>query len=319
VAPAIAAVLWAAAAEAPATPVDGIAAVVGNDIILVSEVRERAQAALDQAMRTQSAFIRDQQVRDVLLSYLETMVTELLIQQEATRLMLAASDEEIDRTIEGVKQQNGWDDLALENQIARRGQSMAQYREETRIQVLKFKVIQVRLRGRIRPSEEDIERAYRQMVRSSRSGDRFEAAHVLLRIRPGATALEVQQIEDRAAEIALRAREGEDFGELARRFSEDPETASADGSLGVLGHDDLPAALDDELVMLDVGEVAGPVRGPSGYHVLKLVAGPVTGVRSFEEVRRGIENRLLQEAMQRQEEVFVQGLRRRTYVDVRLR
>ena len=70
--------------------------------------------------------------------------------------------------------------------------------------------------------------------------------------------------------------------------------------------------------MLDVGGVAGPVRGPRGLYVLKLLAGDITGVRSFEEARRGIENRLMEGMMQRQEEVFLENLRRATYIDVRL-
>ena len=70
--------------------------------------------------------------------------------------------------------------------------------------------------------------------------------------------------------------------------------------------------------MLSVGDVAGPVRGPEGFCVLKLVGGNITGVRSFEEARRGIENQIMEQMMQRQEDVFLDNLRRKTYIDVRL-
>ena len=179
-------------------------------------------------------------------------------------------------------------------------------------------MLSVRLRGRLRTDETEVRRAYRQIVRASRSGDRFEAAQILIRIPEGATAIEVQRLEERAEAVARRARDGEDFGQLARDFSDDTATADAGGALGSLGHADLPASLDEEVVMLDVGGVAGPVRGPRGLYVLKLLQGNITGVRSFEEARRGIENRLMEGMMQRQEEVFLENLRRATYIDVRL-
>jgi peptidyl-prolyl cis-trans isomerase D len=102
-------------------------------------------------------------------------------------------------------------------------------------------------------------------------------------------------------------------------LSDDAATAAAGGSLGTLRHGDLPASLDDELVMLDVGGVAGPVRGPEGFYVLKLVAGNITPVRSFEDARRGLENQLMEQMMQRQEDVFLANLRRKTHIERRLR
>ena len=153
---------------------------------------------------------------------------------------------------------------------------------------------------------------------ASRSGDSFEAAQVLVRVPAGASAIDVQRLEERAEAVARRAREGEDFAQLARDFSEDAATAAVGGSLGTLRHGDLPASLDEELVMLDVGEVAGPVRGPEGLYVLKLVAGSITGVRSFEEARRGIENQIMEQMMQRQEDVFLANLRRKTHIERRL-
>jgi len=320
--PAIPIALLALAAfpgAAPAEPIEGLAAIVGDDVILVSEVQERAAPALARLAQEQSAFLRDQTMREILSQQLDVMIDELLIEQEARRLMLDVTEEEVDRAIEGIKQRNGWDDLAFENQIARRGETLEQYRRETRIEVLKYKVLSVRLRGRLRTDDAEVRRAYRQIVRASRSGDTFEAAQILVRVPEGASAIEVQRLEERAEALARRAREGEDFAQLARDFSDDAATAAAGGSLGTLRHGDLPASLDDELVLLDVGGIAGPVRGPQGFYVLKLVAGNITGVRSFEEARRGIENQLMEQMMQRQEDVFLANLRRKTHIERRLR
>ena len=307
-----------AAPSARGEGIEGIAAIVGADIILVSEVQARAAAQLAEAMRSESAFIRDQSMREILATYLQQMIDEVLIEQEAKRLMLEVTDEEVQRAIDGIRERNGWDEYAMENELARRGQTLEQYRQVTRIEVLKYKVLSVRLRGRLRTDDEEVRRAYRQIVRASRSGDSFELAQIVFRVPERASAIEVKRLEEKAQAVARRAQDGEDFAQLARDFSDDAASAANGGSLGTLHHADLPASIDEEIVTLDVGDLAGPVRGPDGFYVLKMIGGTITGVRSFEDARRGIENQIMEQMMQRQEEVFVDNLRRKTYIDVRL-
>ena len=94
----------------------------------------------------------------------------------------------------------------------------------------------------------------------------------------------------------------------------------AGGELGWLNQGDLPPVLEDTLLGLNIGEISAPVRGPSGVHIFLLrerQAGK-DDVPTFEEQRADIQRELLDRAMQRQEELFLKGLRRDAVITMKL-
>jgi hypothetical protein len=256
-------------------PSEGTAAMVGDEVISMSEVVERAGA----------------EAREILKRTLDIMINEILIEREAERRNITVSEEEID--------------LALEEVQASRG--------EIRFSLLRAKIISARLTYSLQPDEVDIERAYRRLVRSIRADDRFELAPILIRVPADADAAAVQTLKEKAEEIAQRAREGEDFAQLAREFSDDQG-----GPLSNVGHEDLPAILDAEVVMLNVGEVAGPIRAPEGFYILKILSGEITQVRTYQEAREGLARQLLDENIRHEEENLIRYLRRQTQVEIYL-
>lgn len=269
--------------DPPQMPNEGIAAMVGDEVISISEVEERVGAEIAQA----NPF----QVRDILRETLDTMINEILIEREAQRRNITVSEEEIDLALEGVQASRG----------------------EIRFELLRSKIILARLTYSLQPDEVDIERAYRRLVRSIRADDRFDLAPILIRVPADADAAAVQTLKEKAEEIAQRAREGEDFAQLAREFSDDP-----DSPLSNVGHEDLPAILDAEVVMLNVGEVAGPIRAPRGFYILKIMSGEITQVRTYEEARKGLARQLLDENIRHEAENLIHYLRRQTPVEIYL-
>jgi parvulin-like peptidyl-prolyl isomerase len=93
--------------------------------------------------------------------------------------------------------------------------------------------------------------------------------YIMLRVPPGDPVAEERA---RAAIQALwrRAQAGESFAKLAREASEDGNTAAKGGDLGYVRWGDLPADFQEQAFALDVGELSTPIRGKSGYYLLKL-------------------------------------------------
>jgi peptidyl-prolyl cis-trans isomerase SurA len=85
-----------------------------------------------------------------------------------------------------------------------------------------------------------------------------------------ATPEQVKALEARATRAADRARKGEDFGALAREYSDAPERENG-GQFGMRPADRLPELFVTSTRALNAGEIAGPLRSPAGFHVLKLV------------------------------------------------
>jgi peptidyl-prolyl cis-trans isomerase D len=141
----------------------------------------------------------------------------------------------------------------------------------------------------MKPTEEQVRQRY------DAEKDRFEVAetrqvsHILL---PLAEGKDDPAIKAQADALAERARKGEDFAKLARENSKDPGSAPQGGDLGWVDRTTFEKSLSDALFALKDGEVGGPVRSRSGWHVLK-----VTGIRegrtqTFEQVRPELEAEL---------------------------
>jgi len=194
----------------------------------------------------------------------------------------------------------------------------AVYRKGLRDQLLRYKVLNMRVRGRVSITEEEAREFYNNQVRDVRSTTMFEGAHILIRVKSGAKATEVAAARKRVHDIRARIDAGEDFADVAEEESEDEATASYGGELGELRHGEIPNLLDRAFLDMEVDEVTGPIRTAAGFHILILNWRESLGVQSFASVKDRIISQLTQTEMARQERVWLQEIRSRVFVDVRM-
>jgi len=124
-------------------------------------------------------------------------------------------------------------------------------------------------------------------------------------------------VKKRAEDLAKRARSGEDFAELAKKYSEGPSRADG-GDVGFFKRGEMVAAFDRAVFALKDGEVSDPVRTPFGWHVIKALERRTAKPKPFEQVKDEIRDHLWREQMQRQTEQYVEELRKQAAVDVKM-
>jgi hypothetical protein len=73
----------------------------------------------------------------------------------------------------------------------------------------------------------------------------------------------------RAQDVLNRARQGEDFAALARRFSDEPGASTGGGDLGVFGHGQMVPPFERAAFALGLGEISDIVESDFGFHVIK--------------------------------------------------
>jgi peptidyl-prolyl cis-trans isomerase SurA len=318
---AVFAIVLAAGPSARAEVIEQIAAVVNDDVILLSRLRERAGpvlAAAAQQSATLSQELDEAEQERLVRRVLGEMIDETLIAEQAAKMRISITSQEVDRALKNMAAQNNlsWPDFvrAVEGQ----GYSLAAYRTDLRRQLLRFKVVQSKLAGRLRVSDREIEAYYMRQVRRARAGDRCRVAHVVVSIEPGDNASRIAQRRRRAVAILERAKAGAPFSALAERYSDDAATAAAGGALGWVDAADLPEELRDVVLGLGANEIGGPVRTADGFRLVKVLEWEASDVRPFEEARESIRLQLLEKQLEQQERVWLAELRRRAYVNIRL-
>jgi peptidyl-prolyl cis-trans isomerase D len=133
-------------------------------------------------------------------------------------------------------------------------------------------------------SDDEVAEFYAANREMFHQAENVEASHVLIRTAETDSPEAVEAARQRAADVAQKAREGADFAELAREYSEGP-AAAAGGSLGRFGRDQMIKPFADQAFSMEAGEISDPVKTEFGWHVIRLDQAYPEVTRPLEEVQ----------------------------------
>jgi len=245
------------------------------------------------------------------------MVDEELEQRAASRAKVVVSAQEVDQALARIAAQNRLNVDAVIAEAERAGLSEQQYRNEIRRQVLEAKLLNLRLQGRIRVTEADLQTAYRKLVLEERRKLWFRPAIIVVQAPRGLGREKVEARRELAEDIVEQARKGADFSTLARTYSEDPDTRARGGLLDPVRTGRLAPVLDKLALGLEVGEVAAPVRVGDALYVLTIVEREETQLPPYAEARGELGERVYLDKMSQARRHWLDGLRRRTHIEIR--
>jgi len=143
------------------------------------------------------------------------------------------------------------------------------------------------VRAQVKVTEPELREYYAQHLADYRVPDRVKIAHILFKTT-GKTPAEVATVEKTAADVLNQIRAGANFGDLAKKYSED-STAQAGGELGWLVRGQTVPEFESTAFSLKPGEVSGLVKTVYGIHIIKVEDKQVAHLQSFDEVKNSIQ------------------------------
>lgn len=299
---------------AAATVVERIVATVGERAILLSDLRRRAEPFMLQVQATvPNGAQRNAAISQVYKAVLQKIVDEELMEKAALQAKVTISATEIDEALKRVANQNK---LTVEQVLAeaeRAGMQQSKYREELRRQLLEAKLLNVRLQGRIRITEEDLRAAYQKIEQEERTQLGVRLAVIVIR---GATH-GADGARKLASEVAGRLRR-EDFGSVARAVSEDAASRANGGALNKAQPAALPADIARGSLNLAVGQHSQPIRSGADYVIVKVLERDPSNLPDFDSAKRELSERVYVDKMAQAKRTWLDNLRRQQHVEVRL-
>jgi len=152
--------------------------------------------------------------------------------------------------------------------------------------------------SQIQPRDEDIEDYYQTKIADFKVKKKYQASHILTHIKPSDIKGDISEEEKqkKAEEIAKlksnellkRINKGADFGEVAKKYSDDPASGANGGSLGKFPKGTMVSAFEKALEKLQPGEVSKPTLSPFGYHIIKLKKVDKERIKQLDEVKDSI-------------------------------
>ncbi|RDZ26898.1 peptidylprolyl isomerase [Lysobacter silvisoli] len=254
-----------AASAQEVQPIDRIAAVVDENVVLKTELdRAVANILAQYAGRENQLPPRDVLERQVLERLILLKIQVAYAQGSGIRV----TDQEIDQAIGNIAQQNRISVEQLRQQLARDGGTYADFRTSIRDELLTQRLRQRFAQTRVAVSDAEIDAA---LAAQANSGTQYHLAHILVGLPEGATAEQIATAQKKIEGVKALIDKGEmDFAAAAVRYSDSPNALEG-GDLGWRSLDEIPNAFADLMRGMSAGQVTAPIRGPSGFQLLKLV------------------------------------------------
>ena len=284
-APLLLAVAAALALPAPAhaqlatAPVDGIVAVVDEDVILRSE--------LDLAVGTITRrFAQNPQQlppRNVLeRQVLDSLVTQRLQVARAESAGIRIADAELEQAIAGIAQQNNLTLAQLAVQLERDGLTMAGFRTSLREELMTQRLRQGIMRSRVQVSESEIDM---QLAAQEGAGSReFRLSNIVVGVPNDASPAQLAEAQSKIEGVRALVERGEmDFAAAAIRYSNAPNALEG-GVIGWRRATEIPPQFLQLLEGMQAGQMSQTIRGPSGLQIVRL-----DEVRAGGEIARQVE------------------------------
>jgi peptidyl-prolyl cis-trans isomerase SurA len=251
--------------------VDGIVAIVGDEIILRTELLQATQAfAVQMGMNPRTQL---QELEKLKKDILQNLIHEKVLLAKAEEDTITVDDQQVEAELEarvqGLIQQLG----SKEKVEAYFGSPIKKIKRDYRDDIRKHLIVQAVQQSKFRDvqiSRPEVEDFYESMKDSLPEKEAMvKLRHILMEVQSGEESR--QKAVERLREIQGLLRQGENFEELARKYSEDPGTAERGGALGFVERGTLFQSFEETAFQLQPGEVSDIVETPVGLHLIQMV------------------------------------------------
>lgn len=267
-----------AQAASQAATVDRIVAVVDDDVILKSEL-DRAELNVKQQYAGHTAQLPPQDILDK--QVLERLVLARLQLSRAAESGIKVSDAELDLSVQRMAAQNKMTVAQMQQQLAADGMTYAEFRKSVHDEIEIQKMQQSVIQGRVAVSDSEIEN---EIASQHAGGPQVHLAHILIALPENPTPEQIKTAQTKVDGIKELIDQGKmEFSAAAIRYS-DSQNALEGGDLGWRSLDEVPPAFTEIIKTMKAGQVTQPIRGVSGFQLLKLVETRDAGQATAQQV-----------------------------------
>jgi parvulin-like peptidyl-prolyl isomerase len=220
------------------------------------------------------------------------------------------------KQLDSIRQSNNLKDLdELEKAVTSQGLNWEDFKNNIRNHLLTREVIGREVGSHITISSEETKKYYDEHQKEFIRPETIALAAIEIKTE-GKKESEIPELKAKAQKLHDRVLEGEDFGELAKHFSEGA-TAQQNGYLGEYKHNELAAELWDKVAKLKRKEITDVIETKQSFLILQVLEHFDEGLQPYEKVTDEIKNRLYSEKMEPALREYLKTLREQSYVVIK--
>lgn len=247
-------------------PVDRVAAVVNNGVVLESEVDGMMRSVKLQARQAGQQLPDDKTLHDQII---ERLIMDRIILQMGQKMGLRITDQQLDLAIRDIATKNKLTPEQMRSRLAYDGIDYNTYREQVRKEITIAEVRNSEVRRRLTILPQEVDSLAQQLSQRNTQRTELNLSHILLALPENPTQQQVDEKEAIATRLLNELKAGANFGKLAATWSNDPQALKG-GQMGWGKLEELPVLFAESLSTAKKGDVIGPIRSGVGFHLLKV-------------------------------------------------
>ena len=287
---------------------DGIVAVVDEDVVLASELLERINLVRESMIQNKVPMPeRDVFVRQVL----DRLIIENIQLQEANNRGVVIDEQTLSQAVQQFAESNGQTVEEFVVGLESQGTSYRKFREDIRLEMTLSRLQRGMINQRISISDQDISGLLNSPFYKDFFSDEYSLGHIRLDLSDNPSETDKERLIVEANNLVEQLRGGEDFGKIAAAKSSS-STALDGGSLGWRRAGEIPSLFAEIALEMEIGDISDPIVSGSAVHIIKLVERRGAGMQELSqtlvshilikpsEIRSDEESRDLSESIYRQ-------------------
>lgn len=303
----------------PGALVDEIVARVNNQVITLSQYQKAQQELKEEITQDCQGCAPDKietEYNDQQKDLLRGMIDEDLLVDRAKDMDIDVSADVV-KQLDQMRQQNHLATIDdLQKAVEAQGMDWQEYQDQIRRQLLQQRVISEEVMGRFDISSDEIQKYYDEHKQEFILPEEVQLAEIFLSTQ-GKSPEEIAAIRTKAEDLRNRVEKGEDFGEIARRYSEAPTAQNGGQFAQPFTRDKLAPEIADVVFKMDKEQITDVMQVQTGFDIFKVLDHTQAGLQPLDSVSNEIRYKLATGKADPAIRDYLAQLREENYVLVR--
>jgi peptidyl-prolyl cis-trans isomerase SurA len=258
--------LFSTTLPAAVQELNGIAAVVDDDVITLAELNQRVESISKQLQQKNTPLpprrILERQI-------LERLIIEKLQLKRAEQAGIRVDDENLNQVISNIARENKMNLDQFRATLARDGIDFAFFREQIRNEVTMTRLRSSQVENRVTVTPQEVDAFLETQKGQQERNTEFHLYHILIPVPGSASPTEVKEARHKAEDVLAKLHQGADFQQMAVSYSSGQQALEG-GDLGWRRAAQLPTLFAEKVLAMQPGQVSDLIRSSVGFHILKL-------------------------------------------------
>lgn len=245
---------------------NGIAAVVDDDVITWSELNQRVESISQQLTQKNTPLpprnILERQI-------LDRLILEHLQLRRAEQIGIQVDDESLNRVIANIANDNRMSLEQFRATLARDGITFAFFREQIRNEIIMTRLRTTQVDNRVNVSPQEVDAFLESQKGQLERNTEYHLYHILIAVPGSASPEQVEGARTKAEKVIAELKQGADFQQMAVSYSSGQQALEG-GDLGWRRAAQLPTLFAEKVLNMQPGQISELVRSASGFHILQL-------------------------------------------------